>query len=569
MANKQNLFNKIDTNINHLNNKNNKKNVNNIINVKYNNYSIKKIKTEGIKKEELKNINNTHYFLKEFNDDNIKIIISFLKLIQIHVDIELLLKNNKNNNIMRRRITTINNDKLYKLNSLINNYFNTLSNLKKFSPFQDNESKNSKNIQEEINNNNSFLYQKYNIFTFNMLNILFHKCIKLQICSYATLLVCLSHLSYEDIDAMIQSDFDKIIIEISKPLYTIFRIFIMNELKDKYNKILLNNIKIHFFENFNKLNIEDQKINSLKTNELLKNISNNINKCIDSLKTYSNYNLKNTLIKPFGDALNQMLFKIDRITLNKFIYIFLNMILFGELEVNKQKVQNNLESTNNNISKYKFNNKNSFYGGSSTYNNINECPPLLPEINPKYNYTLVLDIDETLVHFFFTSMNGMFFVRPYCFEFLNELNKYYEIVTFTNGMKNYADHILNLLDINDNIIKYRLYRQHVSVTGFNRFKNLTLLGRDLKKTIIIDNLKENFNLQPDNGLFIKSWTSDVNDTQFIDLLDILKNIAISNVNDVRTIIKKINEKLKNNDDLINPYSKISIKKIIEDVKNKY
>ena len=566
MANKKNLFNKIDTNINHLNNKNNKKNVNNIINVKDNNYSIKKIKTEGIKKEELKNINNTHYFLKEFNDDNIKIIISFLKLIQIHVDIELLLKNN---NIMRRRITTINNDKLYKLNSLINNYFNTLSNLKKFSPFQDNESKNSKNIQEEINNNNSFLYQKYNIFTFNMLNILFHKCIKLQICSYATLLVCLSHLSYEDIDAMIQSDFDKIIIEISKPLYTIFRIFIMNELKDKYNKILLNNIKIHFFENFNKLNIEDQKINSLKTNELLKNISNNINKCIDSLKTYSNYNLKNTLIKPFGDALNQMLFKIDRITLNKFIYIFLNMILFGELEVNKQKVQNNLESTNNNISKYKFNNKNSFYGGSSIYNNINECPPLLPEINPKYNYTLVLDIDETLVHFFFTSMNGMFFVRPYCFEFLNELNKYYEIVTFTNGMKNYADHILNLLDINDNIIKYRLYRQHVSVTGFSRFKNLTLLGRDLKKTIIIDNLKENFNLQPDNGLFIKSWTSDVNDTQFIDLLDILKNIAISNVNDVRTIIKKINEKLKNNDDLINPYSKISIKKIIEDVKNKY
>ena len=118
-------------------------------------------------------------------------------------------------------------------------------------------------------------------------------------------------------------------------------------------------------------------------------------------------------------------------------------------------------------------------------------------------------------------MDGMFFVRPYCFEFLNELNKYYEIVTFTNGMKSYADSILNLLDINDNIIKYRLYRQHVSVTGFSRFKNLTLLGRDLKKTIIIDNLKENFHLQPDNGLYIKSWTSDVNDTQFIDLLDIL------------------------------------------------
>ena len=51
-------------------------------------------------------------------------------------------------------------------------------------------------------------------------------------------------------------------------------------------------------------------------------------------------------------------------------------------------------------------------------------------------------------------MKGMFFIRPYCFEFLNELNKYYEIVTFTAGIKEYADNILNLLDLNNNIIKY-------------------------------------------------------------------------------------------------------------------
>ena len=158
----------------------------------------------------------------------------------------------------------------------------------------------------------------------------------------------------------------------------------------------------------------------------------------------------------------------------------------------------------------------------------------------------------------------MFFVRPYCFEFLNELNKYYEIVTFTAGLKEYADRILNLLDINDNIIKYRLYRQHVTTVGFNSYKNLNLLGRDLKKIIIIDNLKENFNMQPDNGLYIKTWTSDVNDTQFKDLLNILKNISIHNVNDVRLIIKRINEILISNGDLINPYSKINIKKIIND-----
>ena len=556
------------------NNYNYKNNTNNIIKIKQDNYKIKKVNTIGgrfsIKTDELKNLNDTRYFLKEFNDDNNRILISFLKLIQIHMDIELILDNCINNN-MRRRISTPNNDKIYKFNSLINNYFNTLSLLKKFNQIQDNngnnESKNNKNGQDD--NSNSFLYQKYNIFNYTLINTLFHKCIKLQICYYAVFMVCLSHLSYDDIDSIIQNNFSKIIKEISKPLYTIFRIFIMNELKDKYNKILLNNIRPNFFDNLNKLHLEDRKLYSLKKNELLKIISNDINKCADSLKSYSNYNLRNSLIKPFGDAFNQMLFKLDRITLNKFIYIFLNTILYGELEVNKQKMRKNLESSNINISKYKYNNKINYYGGSAKYNNINEVAPLLPEINPKYKYTLVLDIDETLVHFFLTSMYGMFFVRPYCFEFLNELNKYYEIVTFTNGMKNYADYILNLLDINDNIIKYRLYRQHVSVAGFSRFKNLNLLGRDLKKTIIIDNLKENFTLQPDNGLYIKSWTSDVNDTQFIDLLNILKSIAINNVEDVRLVIQIINDKIKYIDDIINPYSKLNIKKIIEDVNNTY
>jgi Dullard-like phosphatase family protein len=270
-------------------------------------------------------------------------------------------------------------------------------------------------------------------------------------------------------------------------------------------------------------------------------------------------------MKPFGDALNQMLKSISTKTLNRFIDIFLYTILFGELDINKQKMQKNLEA--NNIKKDRNKrSKKSLYSGSALFNNVKDTAPYLPEINKKYKFTLVLDMDETLVHFFFTTINGMFFVRPYCFDFLNELNNYYEIVTFTAGIKDYADNILNLLDINDNIIKYRLYRSHVTTAPFSSYKDLKLLGRDLKKIIIIDNLRENFRLQPDNGLFIKTWTSDVNDTQFKDLLNILKYIAISNVDDVRPIIQRINETIKISGELINPYSKINIKKIIDDEK---
>ena len=530
-------------------------------------------------KEEINMINEASNFLKEFNGENdeLKILIIFMKLIQIHIDIELILDNKISNNF-RRRITTINNDKIFKLNSLINNYFNNLTYLKELCQILDKDSNNilinsrtnnnCNNNFEDLNNlkSDSELFPAYNIFIFSVLNNIFHKCIKIQMCFYSAFMVSLSQLDIDNIDNVIKNNYHKIIKEISNPLYNIFKIFLMDEMKEKYNKLISNNLRPDFFDNINKLFNDENIISSLKKSEIIQLISSNINKCADSLKNYSDYNLRNSIIKPFGDALNQMIFSITKKSLNRFIYIFINVILFGELDINKQKMQINLEDENKNNIKSTKNKKKKKYLGSALYNNVKDKPPFLPEIDTKYKFTLVLDMDETLVHFFFTTIKGMFFIRPYCLEFLNELNNYYEIVTFTAGIKDYADNILNLLDINDNIIKYRLYRPHVTIAGFTSYKDLQLLGRDLKKIIIIDNLRENFKLQPDNGLFIKTWTSDVNDTQFKDLLVILKSIAINDVNDVRPIIQRINEKIKDNGDLINPYAKINIERIIEDEK---
>jgi TFIIF-interacting CTD phosphatase-like protein len=53
-------------------------------------------------------------------------------------------------------------------------------------------------------------------------------------------------------------------------------------------------------------------------------------------------------------------------------------------------------------------------------------------------------------------------------------------------------------------------------------KDLSKLGRPLNKTIIVDNVAENFSLQPDNGIFIKSWFEDPSDTALLELAPLLK-----------------------------------------------
>ena len=103
--------------------------------------------------------------------------------------------------------------------------------------------------------------------------------------------------------------------------------------------------------------------------------------------------------------------------------------------------------------------------------------------------------------------------------------------------------------------------------GCNVFKDLSKLGRDLNKIIIINNLKDNYKLHPNNGLFIKTWTSDINDNQFYDMEKILKDIVLLDVKDVRPAIEKINDNIKISRNIINPYENIDIKKILTTLNN--
>lgn len=90
--------------------------------------------------------------------------------------------------------------------------------------------------------------------------------------------------------------------------------------------------------------------------------------------------------------------------------------------------------------------------------------PFLPA--PSKKFTLVMDLDETLVHYEDNGVMGQFYLRPYAQEFIDEMAKYYEVVIFTAALQDYADWIIDRLDSNKSI-KYRLYRQHTSIGNSN------------------------------------------------------------------------------------------------------
>ena len=154
-------------------------------------------------------------------------------------------------------------------------------------------------------------------------------------------------------------------------------------------------------------------------------------------------------------------------------------------------------------------------------NQYNAERNFLPQMRTDREYTLVLDLDETLVHFQEQEDGrNQFLIRPFAQLFLREMSKYYEVVIFTAALRDYADFILDRLDTHG-WISHRLYRRHTYLQGNVYQKDLSRLGRELSRTLIVDNNAENFQLQPDNGIYIKSWYDDPDDKALAQLAPLL------------------------------------------------
>lgn len=166
---------------------------------------------------------------------------------------------------------------------------------------------------------------------------------------------------------------------------------------------------------------------------------------------------------------------------------------------------------------------------------------------------VVIDLDETLVHSSFKPISNADFIvpveidgtvhqvyvlkRPFVDEFLKKMGELFECVLFTASLAKYADPVADLLD-KWGVFRARLFRESCVFHRGNYVKDLSRLGRDLTKVVIVDNSPASYIFHPDNAVPCQSWFDDMQDTELSDLIPFFEGLA--QVDDVYSVLRSTN-----------------------------
>ena len=233
------------------------------------------------------------------------------------------------------------------------------------------------------------------------------------------------------------------------------------------------------------------------------------------------------------------------------LYILLSLISLKLLfeKDNDEKFERSLYK----LSTYQKNKKN--------YNKINYSSKyLLSPIKSCYKYTLLINLNVLM---YFKDLNSnhigrynsfnknvnenknkKVILRPGLIDFLEDIKDIYELIFFSNNSLEYIHTLLKCIENCDKYFRHILSNSQISFNKDGTIKDLNILGRNIKRIIIIDKEQNLFKLNSENEnvIYVKPFYGDI----FND-----RNI-LSNLND---ILKKIRNEIEDNDNI-----KISLRK---------
>ena len=287
--------------------------------------------------------------------------------------------------------------------------------------------------------------------------------------------------------------------------------------------------------------------------ENLIHIELNNKEYISFLMEHKNINFKNPT------SSNLLEIKFYTMKIEKYLQLFLNTISnTNPLKVEFYSLFENLFSISADKLLHFFKskiirviNQNASVAGIESISDIDNNKVEVPYLKNKCpkKFSLVLDLDETLISFKLEpgdENKGTIRFRPYLDSFLQKVREKYEIIVFTSGTKDYADPLEDAIEQEENYFDARLYRQHTVVYGKDIVKDISRIGRPLDKICIVENMPQNYRLQKENGILIKSfYGDDIYDTALVSLGDILIKIS-KEFDDVRKGIAHYKNEILNN-----------------------
>jgi len=240
------------------------------------------------------------------------------------------------------------------------------------------------------------------------------------------------------------------------------------------------------------------------------------------------------------------LLKANKDLNQKLIDIEMKEIQLMELNYNNDK---EIKGNNNNLSENNKNEENIAVGAEEEYENEDEynikTVLILPEMDiKKFKYTVLFQLDETLVHYCEEKNNYFVKVRFGAENLIEYLHNFCEIIIVSTSGIEYSEIIVNNLNKDKGLISHRIYSEE--------YENIDLseLNRDKNKMFIICSDDYFLSAPKENIIKLKEFNGDEKDKEFIKLLNEFKNIENMEIKDVRSIIPNITNKIAESNEKI-------------------